>query len=255
MAASSKKALIGGLAANLGIAITKFVVGAITRSTVMISEGIHSLVDTGNSGLMLYGRRRSKRGPDADHPFGYGMDLYFWSFVVATIVFGGGGGLSIYEGIDALISPREMTHPLVSYATIAAAALFEGTSLAIGWRELNTYRRERKYGGSLLDVIRASKDPAMFLTVMEDLAALTGLVIAAAGIGLRQATGIAAFDGAASILIGLVLCVEALLLGIECRGLIIGESARPIVVDRIRALITEHAGDLTIGELRTLQLG
>jgi cation diffusion facilitator family transporter len=271
MPASSKIALLGALIANLGIAATKFIVGSLTHSSVMIAEGIHSLVDTGNSGLMMFGRTRSRRGPDAAHPFGYGMELYFWSFVVATIVFGGGGGLSIYEGLHALAEPRAMGAVWPNYLTIAVAAVFEGASLMVGMREFTKYRRERKYPGSILAAIRASKNPAMFLTVLEDSAALVGLAIAALGIALRTWTGWQPLDGIASILIGLVQMVEALVLAIECRGLIIGEPARPVVIEQIQRALAHHirgagtaagaesgagaGAGIDIDEVRTLQFG
>jgi cation diffusion facilitator family transporter len=255
MPASSKRALIGALVANIAIAITKFVVGAITGSTVMVTEGIHSLVDTGNSGLMLFGQARSRRPADAAHPFGYGMELYFWAFVVAMVVFGGGGGLSIYNGIMALIHPKATTSLWPNYIVIVAAAVFETASLVVGLREFGLYRRERRFAGSMLEVIRASKNPAIFLTVLEDSAALVGLVIAAAGITLGHVLGSPAIDGIASILIGLVLVIEAVLLGFECRGLIIGESARPIVIDAIHRVAERHADLGVIAQLRTLQLG
>lgn len=255
MAASSTRSLIAGLAANLGIAVTKFIVGAVTHSTVMIAEGIHSLVDTGNAVLMMFGRRNSRRGPDDEHPFGYGMELYFWSFVVAMVVFGGGGGLSIYEGLHALSEPRNLTSPWPSFTVIGVAAVFEGASLLVGLREFRIYRRDLHYPRSILDGIRASKNPAMFLTVLEDLAALVGLAIAAAGIALRHVTGIAAIDGIASILIGVVQAVEALVLAIECRGLIIGEPARPAVVEAVEKTVAEQAGGLDVHGVRTLQLG
>ncbi len=255
MPASSKRALIGALAANLGIAATKFTVGAITGSTVMIAEGIHSLVDTGNSGLMLFGQRRSRRPPDDVHPFGYGMELYFWSFVVAMVVFGGGGGLSIYEGIRATIHPRPITSLWPNYLVIVVAAIFEAASLAVGVREFTAYRRERAFSGSMLSVMRASKNPAIFLTVLEDSAALVGLAIAAAGIALGRWLSFPEIDGIASILIGLVLVLEASLLGYECRGLIIGESARPMVIEKIRLIAAEHHEVGVVEAMRTLQLG
>lgn len=255
MPASSTLALAGGLAANFAIAVIKFVVGGLTRSTVMLVEGVHSLVDTGNSALMMFGRRRSRRGPDPEHPFGYGMELYFWSFAVAMIVFGGGGGVTIYEGIDALRSPRELTALWPSYLVIGVAAVFESISLVIGLREFTRYRRERRYPGSILAAIRASKNPAMFLTVLEDIAALVGLVIAAAGLTLRWWTHLAMFDGLASILIGLVLMTEAIVLAVECRGLIIGEPVRPVVLEEVRRAIAHHAGDLAVASVRTLHLG
>jgi cation diffusion facilitator family transporter len=255
MPASSKRALVGAMAANLGIAATKFVVGAITRSTVMIAEGIHSLVDTGNSGLMLFGEWRSRRPADDAHPFGYGMELYFWSFVVAMVVFGGGGGLSIYEGVRALFHPRAVTVLWPNYLVIGVAAVFEGVSLAIGLREFGAYRRERRFEGSMLAVMRASKNPAIFATVLEDSAALVGLAIAAAGLTLSHTLAMPVFDSVASILIGVVLMAEAGLLGFECRGLIIGEAARPLVIAEIRRTLARHPEIGQIVQLRTLQLG
>jgi cation diffusion facilitator family transporter len=255
MAASSKRALIGAMVANLLIATTKFIVGAITKSTVMIAEGIHSLVDTGNSGLMLLGERRSQRPEDESHPFGYGMELYFWTLVVAMVVFGGGGCLSIYEGVAALRHPRELTSVWLNFLVIAAAAVFEGASFLISLREFAAYRREKRFEGSALDVIRASKNPAIFVTVLEDAAALLGLAIAAAGLGLRQWLDMPQMDGFASILIGLLLMAEAALLGSECRGLIIGEPARPLIVQAIEEVVSRHPELGSLDELRTLQLG
>ena len=156
MAASSKRALVGAMAANLAIAATKFVVGTITNSTVMIAEAIHSLVDTGNSSLMLLGRARSPRAPDALHPFGHGMELYFWSLLVAMVVFGGGACLSIYQGVAAFVHRRPLALLWPNFVVIGAAALFEGSSLLIGWREFAAYRREKQFEGSMLAVMRES---------------------------------------------------------------------------------------------------
>jgi cation diffusion facilitator family transporter len=255
MPASSKKALVGALAANLAIAATKFVVGAITHTTVITVEGIHSLVDTGNSGLMLFGRWRSRRPADEDHPFGYGMELYFWSFVVAMVVFGGGGAVSLYEGVRALAAPHRISTVWPNYAVLAAAALFEGASLWIGLREFGRYRREKRFAGSMIAVIHASKNPAIFVTVLEDGAALIGLAIAAAGVAASQLLANPIFDGVASILIGGVLMVEAGLLGYECRGLIIGESARPQIITAIRSVATRYPQMGPVESMRTLQLG
>ena len=255
MPASSKKALLGAVAANLAVAATKFLVGFITHSTVMFAEGIHSLVDSGNSGLMLFGGWRSRRPADEAHPFGYGMELYFWSFVVAMVVFGGGGGLSIYEGVLSLLHPRVMTELWPNYVVLGAAAIFEGVSLVIGLREFGIYRRERRFSGSTYGAIRASKNPAIFVTVLEDTAALIGLAIAALGVTLSHYLGAPPFDAVASILIGIVLVFEAMLLGYECRGLIIGEAARPLVIDRIRCVAARHPELGPVEELRTMQLG
>lgn len=255
MPASSKRALLGALAANLAIAVTKFVVGAITHSTVMIAEGIHSLVDTGNSGLMLLGRSRSRRGPDDAHPFGHGMELYFWSFLVAMVIFGGGGCLSIYEGVRALLHPRAVAELWPNYLVISAAAIFETASLLIGLREFAAYRREMRFAGSMLDVMRESKNPAIFVTVLEDVAALVGLAIAATGLTLSHTLAAPAIDAAASILIGVVLMLEAVLLGVECRGLITGESVRPLLLAEIRRVVSLCEGGISVRALQTLQLG
>lgn len=254
MAVSAKLSLLGALAANVGIAVTKFVVGGITGSTVMLTEAIHSLVDTGNSGLMLLGRRRSRLAPDREHPFGYGMELYFWSFVVATVVFGGGGGISIYQGVHAWFSPRPPPPLAANLIVIAIAAVFEGSSLAIGARALADYKRQLAFGGGYFALIRASKNPAVFLTVLEDLAALVGLALATCGLLLERATGEPRWDAVASILIGAVLVIEALILGIECRDLIIGEGARAPVAARVDAILARHR-ELATGGARTLQLG
>lgn len=255
MAASSKLALVGAMVANIGIAVTKLVVGAVTNSSVMITEAIHSVVDTGNSGLMLLGRRRSKRAPDADHPFGYGMELYFWSFVVATVVFGAGACVSIYKGIRGLSMPEEATSLWVNYLVIAISALFEGSSLAISIREFDKYRVEKNFDGSRLDAIQASKNPAIFMSILEDSAALLGLAIAAGGIALAHATGNHVWEGVASIAIGVVLVGEALLLGYEVRELIIGEPARDRTLAKVRRTIARHRGELSVGDAKTLQLG
>ncbi|HEY7372064.1 MAG TPA: cation diffusion facilitator family transporter, partial [Polyangia bacterium] len=252
MAASSKRALFGAMAANVGIAATKFIVGALTHSTVMIAEAIHSLVDTGNSGLMLIGRARSRRGPDPEHPFGHGMELYFWSFLVAMVIFGGGACLSIYQGVVALFHPRTTTHLWPNYAVIGAAAVFEGSSLVIGWREFAAYRREKHFVGSTLAVMRESKNPAIFVTVLEDLAALAGLAVAAIGLTLDHLLDAPRFDAIASIVIGAILVFEAGLLGIETQGLITGEAVRPILMDRIREVVARHPDIGAVEEIRTL---
>ena len=255
MAASSTRALVGALAANLGIAATKFIVGFLTGSTVMVAEGIHSLVDTGDSALMMLGTARSRRPADDAHPFGHGMELYFWSFVVAMVVFGAGGGLSAYEGVRSLIHPRALTQAWPSYLVIGVAAAFETGSLVIGAHEFNLYRRERRFSGSVLSTVRASKDPAIFVTILEDTAALVGLVLAAAAVTLRYYLHASWAEGVASILIGVVLILEAALLGYESRSLIVGESARDLVVRAIRDVLARHPEVGPVSRILTLQLG
>jgi len=255
MAASSKRALVGAMAANLGIAATKLIVGLITRSTAMIAEAIHSVVDTGNAGLMLLGESRSRRPADRHHPFGHGMEIYFWSVVVAMVVFAGGGGLSAYEGIRALFHPRHITAVWPSYVVIAAAFVFETASLVIGMRELTTFRRERNLSGSTIAVIHASKNPAIFMTVLEDVAALIGLVLAAAGVTLSYYLGWHACEGIASIAIGLVLVAEAAILAYETRSLIVGEAAHERVTCAIDEIARRHPELGPLLAVTTLQLG
>lgn len=255
MASSSKRALVAAMAANLGIAATKLAVGVATRSTAMIAESIHSLVDTGNGGLMLLGRARSRRPADAAHPFGHGMELYFWSVVVAMVVFAGGGGLSAYEGVRALLHPRALTAVWPSYVVIAVAFVFESASLVVGWRELGAYRRERKLRGSTIAVVHASKDPAIFMAVLEDAAALVGLALAAVGVTLSYYAGLRWGEGLASIAIGLVLMVEAAILGAESRSLIVGEAAPDRVLAAVGAVLHRHAELGPPLSVLTLQLG
>lgn len=255
MAASAKRALLGALVASVAVAATKFIVGTITGSTVMIAEGIHSLVDMGNSGLMLFGAARSQRAADKAHPFGYGMELYFWSLVVAMVVFGAGGGLSIYEGARTIAHPRVVTHLWPNLLVIGVASIFELLSLLVGLRELAAYRRERQFAGSILATIRESKNPAIFLTVLEDTSDLLGLAIAASALLLAHYLALPVIDSIASVVIGCVLVLEATVVGIECRGLIIGESARAPVVERIREVIAGHPEVGVLFGLRTLHLG
>jgi cation diffusion facilitator family transporter len=253
--ASSRKSLLAAAAANVGVAITKFVVGGLTGSTVMLAEGVHSLVDTGNSGLMLLGTRLSRRPADDSHPFGYGMELYFWSLVVAMVVFGGGGGLSAYQGVRALMEPRAISHLWPNYVVIVAAAVFESSSLVVGIRQLRLHEREHQFRGSLFQVMQTSKNPAIFLAVLEDTAALIGLGVAALGLTLARLLAVPEIDGIATIVIGLVLFIEALILGRECRSLIVGETARKPLVARIRGIVEGHQLLGARGKLRTLQLG
>ena len=255
MAASSKRSLVGAMAANVAIAVTKLVVGVVTNSTAMIAESIHSLVDTGNAGLMLLGVARSRRPADRSHPFGHGMELYFWSVVVAMVVFAGGGGLSVYEGVRGIVHPRDITAVWPSYLVISAAFVFEGASLVIGLRELAAYRRERKLTGGTIAVVHASKNPAIFMTVLEDAAALVGLSLAAIGVTLSYYLGWHYCEGIASIAIGFVLMAEAAVLAYETRSLIVGEAAYERVSRAIDAIVRRHAELGPLRSMMTLQLG
>src|SRR3546814_530924 len=215
--------LYGALFANLGIAVAKFIAAAISGSSSMLSEGVHSLVDSGNQLLLLRGQARAKRPPDSRHPFGYGRELYFWAFVVAILLFAIGAGISVYQGWIHILDPEPLRDPTINYIVLAVAFLLEGTSWAIAVREFDAGRG----GLGWWQAVRRSKDPAGFIVLFEDSAALAGLIIAAAGIWLSHATGDARIDGGASIAIGLILTAVAILLAREAKELLIGEAADP----------------------------
>jgi cation diffusion facilitator family transporter len=219
-AIQSKIALYGALLANLGIAIAKFVAAAITGSSSMFTEGIHSLVDSGNQILLLYGQRRAKRAPDALHPFGYGRELYFWAFVVAILIFAVGAGVSIYEGVAHIREPEPLADPLINDIVLAVAGVLEGASWAIAVKEFNVQRQ----GVGWWRAVRSSKDPAGFIVLFEDSAALLGLVVAAIGVWASHRYGDPSLDGVASIAIGLILGLVAAILAREAKGLLIGEA-------------------------------
>lgn len=213
--------LLGALAANLGIAVAKFVAAAVSGSSSMLTERVHSLVDSGNQILLLYGAARSRRPPYATHPFGYGREVYFWAFVVAILIFVVGAGVSIYEGVAHIQSPEPLRDPTINYLVLGVAAAMEGGSWALAVKSFNRSRR----GFGWWRAVRRSKDPAAFIVLFEDSAALLGVAIAAVGVWASHASGDPRLDGVASILIGLILALVAALLAREAKGLLIGESA------------------------------
>ncbi|MGE4431784.1 MAG: cation diffusion facilitator family transporter [Sphingobium sp.] len=240
--------LYGALIANLGIAVAKFVASALTGSSSMLTEGIHSLVDSGNQILLLYGQSRATRQPDAAHPFGYGRELYFWSFVVAILIFAGGAGVSIYEGWLHIRDPEPLRDPLVNYIVLAVALLFEGTSWLIAVRQFDRQRGDKTWW----QAIRASKDPAGFIVLFEDSAALAGLVIAGVGVWMSHYFDAPHLDGMASVVIGVILGGVAALLAREAKGLIIGESADPALVGRVWRLLDQRAEISAVNHVRTI---
>lgn len=233
MSSGSRTAILGALAANAAIAITKFIVAGITGSSAMLSEGVHSLVDACNAVLLLVGTHLSERPPSELHPFGHGKDLYFWSLIVAVLVFGLGGGISIYEGIKHILQPVTLTDPLWNYVVLGAAAVFEGASLRIALREF----RAQTQGQTLWSAMRRSKDPTTFTVVAEDTAALAGLSIAAIGVYASHRWELPVIDGAASVAIGILLAAVAVLLIRESRGLLIGEGLASATTDEICRLV------------------
>ncbi|HZD04833.1 MAG TPA: cation diffusion facilitator family transporter [Longimicrobiales bacterium] len=245
-------AVYGAMAANFVIAVAKFVAATVTGSSALLAEGFHSVVDTGNQALLLLGLRRSGKRPDELHPFGYGQELYFWSLIVATLLFGIGGGLSVYEGVVHVLRPTEMSDPLWNYIVLGVAAVSEGTSFAIAVREL---LRARESGESFWRALRGSKDPSVFIVIGEDLAALSGLLVAFLGVFLGQRLGMPVLDGVASLLIATILCVVALFLVVESRHLLLGEAADPAVVEDIRAVAEEDADVQRVRSPLTMHLG
>lgn len=213
----------------------------------MLTEGVHSLVDSTNQVLLLYGRRRAARPADALHPFGYGRELYFWSFVVAILVFALGAGVSIYEGVLHILHPEPATSPLIAFAVLGIAAGLEGWSTVAALGDFNASRQ-----GTIWQEIRSTKDAPTLVLLLENSGALVGLVLAAAGLALSLITGNPFWDGLASVLIGLVLGVLAVLLLYEAKGLLIGESADPKVVSAIGQCAAAHDGIVAVHEVLTL---
>jgi cation diffusion facilitator family transporter len=244
---ASTRTLVVALLANLGIAVSKFVAAAITGSSAMLTEGVHSVVDSTNQLLLMWGRHAARRKPDMRHPFGYGRELYFWSFVVAVLVFALGAGVSVYEGIIHILEPERAVSPLVAYGVLLVAFLLEG------WSTVEAFKEFRVAKGSLgwFEAIRRSKDPPAFIVLLENGAAMAGIIAAAVGLLLSQLTHNPFYDGAASVVIGLILGVTALLLANESKGLLIGEAADPDLVRSIHDLACEKDGIVGVGYILT----
>lgn len=229
------------MAANIGIAISKFVAAALSGSSAMLSEGIHSLVDSGNGLLLLYGINRAKKPADPEHPLGHGKELYFWTLVVAVLIFAIGGGISFYEGVMHVMHVEDAVigDPTISYIVLGLAIVFEGAALVFAVRSFNKQRSGRR---SFIQAIRRSKDPSAFAVIFEDAAALIGLLIAFVGVYLTQLTGDPIYDGLASLLIGVLLTIISILLASESKELLIGESAHPEVREQIQQIVMADEG-------------
>lgn len=252
---SSRLVLYSAIAANLAIAVTKFVAGLWSGSSAMFAEAIHSAVDTGDGVLLLVGTRLSQRPPDESHPFGYGKDLYFWTLIVGILIFSVGGGLSLYEGIHHLGLERELAGWKMNLGVIGAAMVFEGGSFWFAVRRFREYLSAHPEADGVFDAIHTSKDPTAFAVLLEDSAALIGLVIAGAGVLLSHFLHSPVYDAVASILIGVVLGLVAILLAYESRGLLLGESALPGVVRSIRRCAEQVPELAEVSRVRTMQLG
>lgn len=250
-AQGSTKVVLAALAGNVAIAVVKFGAAFWTGSSAMLSEAIHSLVDSGNQGLILHGIRRAELPADERHPFGYGREIYFWCFIVAILLFSLGAGVSIYEGVEKLRHPHPMRDAYINYIILGASILLEMGSCYVAWSEFTKHRQ----GKGVLQTVKASKDPVVFTVLFEDIAALLGLTIAFIGVLAADIGAMPWADGAASIAIGVTLALAAAILSRETKGLLIGEGASPAVTADIRALICKDAAVERIASLKSLHLG
>lgn len=251
MAGSNKKVIFAALAGNFLIACTKFFAAVATGSSAMFSEGVHSLVDTGNQILLLYGLKRGAQPADERFPFGHGKEVYFWSFVVAILIFAVGSGISIYEGVIHIIEPSPISDPTINYIVLSLGILFEGAAWYFAFTEFS--RSKGKWG--YLEAVQRGKDPTMFVVLFEDSAAMIGLLVAMLGIFLADQTGLLWLDGLASVIIGLILGGTAIWLAYETKGLLIGEAANKPVVAGIRKIASETSQIDYVNELLTMHMG
>ena len=251
MATSSRKAIYAALVGNCLIAMTKVVAAFMTGSSAMLSEAIHSGADTGNEILLLYGLRRAEMPADNEFPFGHGKEIYFWSFVVAIVLFAGGAGLSMYKGIDQLVSPVPVKHSYVNYGVIGLALIFEGTTWYIALTEF----AKSKGSWGYIQAVHRGKDPSIFVVLLEDSAAIIGLVVAFMGILLSHISGNTVYDAVAAVLIGLILAGTAILLASESKSLLIGESANKEVVRGIREIACSSKEIKRVNEVLTMHMG
>jgi cation diffusion facilitator family transporter len=253
VAEGSKRVVHVALAGNLAIALIKLAAFLVTRSSAMLAEALHSLVDILDQIFLLVGIARAARPADANHPFGHGLEAYFWSFAVALLIFALGGAASVYQGVLHILEPQAIERPWINYVVLALSAVFEATSFAVSYREFRRTVHGRRI--RLWQFLRISKDPSLFATLLEDAAALVGLAIAALGV-----TGSAVFhlpwaDGAASVTIGVLLGAVALFLANEVRSLMAGEAAVPRVVAEVRRILEADPGVEVVEEVLSLHLG
>ncbi len=251
MSSSSKKVILAALAGHSLIALTKFVAATVSGSSAMLSEGIHSVVDTGNQILLLYGLKQAKKPADEQFPFGHGKEIYFWSFVVAILIFAVGAGISIYEGFRHIVNPTAILNPTINYIVLGLAMIFEGGAWYFAFTEFRRAKGKRGY----LEAVHRGKDPTLFVVLFEDSAAMLGLLIAFGGVLMTHITGNAIFDGAASVGIGLILGGTATWLAYETKSLLIGESAEAKVVAGVRVIANTYPDVENVNEILTLHMG
>jgi cation diffusion facilitator family transporter len=250
MAEESRRAVFAAIAGNVLITVAKFIAAAFSGSAAMLAESIHSLIDTGNGALVLYGMRRSRKPADLEHPFGYGHELYFWTMLVGMIVFGLGGGMSIITGMSHLTHPKPPEDTTLNYIVIGVAAIFEAGSWYFG---VKAFRHEQ-HGRGIIETIRATKDPTTFAVVLEDSAALVGLALAFLGIFLSVWLHAPWLDGAASLLIGVLLCVVAFVMVYESEGLLVGEGVGRATLQRLRSILQADESVESVAKLLTIYL-
>ena len=251
METGSKTAVVAAIIGGFVIALAKGATAALTGSSAMLSETVHSLVDTVNDGLILFGMHRSRKPPDHAHPFGHGRELYFWSLIVGVLILAAGGGMSVYEGILRVLHPPPPGNPLWSYVVLGISAVFESVSWYFGWK---AFRGEQR-GRGIFETIHISKDPTSFSVLLEDSAALVGLLLAFLGLVLGHWLRMPTLDGAASIAIGVLLCIVAGVMVYESHGLLIGEGVRSETLEGIREIVSSDPGVESCGRLLTVYLG
>lgn len=251
MSTSSKTAIYAALAGNTLIAITKFIAAWFSGSSAMFSEGIHSLVDTGNQGLLLYGLKQARQPADERFPFGHGKEVYFWTFVVAILIFALGAGVSLYEGVHRFASPEPLQNVTINYLVLGLSIVFEGFALFFAFRTFSAAKGKWGY----LEAVRRGKDPSLFVVLFEDTAAILGLLVAIAGVAASDLLGWHWADAVSSMVIGVILGGTAFWLALETKGLLIGESANRAVVEGIRRMVESHREITRVQELLTMHMG
>lgn len=249
---SSRLVILAALGGNLLVAATKCVAAYITGSSSMLSEAIHSLIDTGNQALLLVGMRRAARPATLAHPFGYGLELYFWTFVVALLIFGLGAGISFFEGVTHILHPQPMAHVLVNYIVLGLSILFEGSVWVMA---LRAFRRHGKGRLGWVEAVQRSKDPTVFTVLFEDTAALAGLFVALVGNVLSEMLDMPVLDGVSSIIIALILAVTAAFLARESQSLLTGEGVAPEVLAALRRMALSARGVDRLNEIRSMHFG